>query len=100
MVRVGSLIHQVKGHLRRGAEQLLDAVGVVDAGELHDDAAVALAGDLRVEHARSVDAATDDLDGLLHGSRRARGHGDRVGGEHQGGTVRLGGDIEFGGAAG
>ncbi len=36
--RVGGLVHQVERHLRRRADQLLDAVRVVHAGQLHDDA--------------------------------------------------------------
>ncbi len=41
-------------------------------GKLHDDAVVALLGDLRVEHAGLVDAPAHDLDRLLHRPRRAR----------------------------
>jgi hypothetical protein len=42
--RVGRLVHQVERHVRGLAEQLLDPLGIADAGQLHHDAAVALAG--------------------------------------------------------
>ena len=67
--------------MRGLAEQLLDPVRVLDAGQLHDDAALALAGDLRIDHARLVDPPAHDLDRLLH-RRRSRAScsatGDRV----------------------
>ncbi len=63
--RIGALIHQAERHVGGLADQLLDAVGVADAGKLHDDAALALAGDLRIDDAGLVDAAADDLDRLL-----------------------------------
>ena len=62
---VGGLVHQTERHVGGLADQLLDAVGVADAGKLHDDAALALAGDLGIDHAGLIDAAADDLDGLV-----------------------------------
>ena len=41
-------------------------------GKLHDDAVVALLGDLRIDHAGFVDAPADDLDRLLHRALRPR----------------------------
>ena len=77
------------------AQQLLDPVGVADAGKLHDDARVALLGDLRVDHAGLVDAAADDLDGLLDGAAGAGVERDRRQRQDDG-AVRGGGHVEFG----
>ncbi len=46
-------------------------LGSLDARQLHDDAAVALAGDLRIDHTGFVDAAADDLDRLVDRAGRA-----------------------------
>ncbi len=70
--RIGGLVDQLERHVRGLAEQFLDAVGIADARQLHDDAAVALLGDLGVDHAGLVDAAADDLNRLLHRTQRPR----------------------------
>ena len=70
---VGVLVHQPEGHPRGLAQQFLDPVRILDARQLHHDAVIALAGDGGIDHARAVDAAAHDLDGLLHRQRwRAR----------------------------
>ena len=51
----------MEGQLGRALEQLADALGVVDAGQLDDDAGRALALDQRLGHAEAVDALADDL---------------------------------------
>ena len=43
-VGVGRLVHQLEGHVRGLAEQLLDPVRIADAGKLHDDAVCRPAG--------------------------------------------------------
>src|SRR5206468_710345 len=50
---------------RRAADQLLGALRVLDAGELHHDLVAALRLHGRLRHAELVDAVADDLEGLL-----------------------------------
>ena len=47
------------------ADQFLGLRGIGDARQLHDDPAVALAGNQRLAYAELVDAVPDDLDGAL-----------------------------------
>ncbi len=61
-------------HLGGLTEQPLDAVRIGDARQLHQDAVAALARDHRLVDAGLVDTAADDLDRLLHGTRRAVGN--------------------------
>ena len=70
--------------MRGLAQQFLDPVGIADAGQLHDDARVALLGDLRIDHAGLVDAAADDLDRLLHRPAAARVQRHRRQGQRDG----------------
>ena len=93
-VRVGRLVDQLERHVRGLAEQLLDPVGIADAGQLHDDAAVALLGDLRIDHAGLVDAAADDLDRLLHRAAGPRVQRDRRQRQRDR-AVRRRGQVEF-----
>ena len=51
--------------LRRGAENVLQLAGVLQARHLDQDAVVALALDVRLGGAEGVDAAAQDLDRLL-----------------------------------
>ena len=59
------LVDELEGHLRGRAEQLLDVLGIADAGQLDEDAVVAFALDGRLLGAGLVDAAADDLDRLV-----------------------------------
>src|SRR5712671_5728068 len=60
-----TLVHELKCQLRGAPEQLLDALRVVDAGQLDEDAVLPFALDRRLFCAGLVDAAADDLDRLL-----------------------------------
>jgi hypothetical protein len=55
-------IDELKCQLGGAAEQSLDVLGIVDARQLHQDAALPLALDRRLLGAGLVDAAADDLD--------------------------------------
>ena len=56
--------YAAEGQLCRGADQVAGLlVGV--AGQVNNDVAVTLRGDLSFRHTRGVDALTDDLDGLF-----------------------------------
>ena len=63
----------MKAHLRRGAEQRLDAARVLNAGQLDEQPVAALAHDRWLDNAGFVDAPPYDLEALLrapHGSMR------------------------------
>ena len=53
--------------MRGLAEQLFDAVGILDPRQLHDDPVVTLLRDLGVHDTRLINAAADDFNRLLHG---------------------------------
>ena len=57
---------EMKGHLRRLADEVLEAVRVVETRGLDENTVHALTLDARLERAELVDAAVDDLDRLLH----------------------------------
>src|SRR3546814_10225499 len=66
--RTGSdvLVHEAEAHHRRLAEQRLQALRVVEAGNLDDDAVRTLALDRRLAGARLVDAPAHHLHRLGH----------------------------------
>ena len=72
-------MHGVEGQLRRLADEVLELLGVLQAGELHEDAVGALAHDGRFRRAHGVDAAVDGFDrggrgaghAMLHALRRS-----------------------------
>ena len=49
----------------RAADQFFGPLGILDAGQLHDDLARALLLNRRFRHAKLVDAVTDDLERLF-----------------------------------
>ncbi len=62
----GAGVDQLEAQLGGAAEQRLDVLGIVDPRQLHQDAVLALALNLRLLGAGLVDAAADDLDRLVH----------------------------------
>ena len=76
-------------------KQLLDPIRVVDAGQLHDDAAVALSRDLWIDHAGFIDPAPHDFDRLLHRLNGPLMQRDRRQGQRDR-SIRLRGDIQIG----
>src|SRR5437879_3185147 len=60
-----ALVNQLKAQLGGAAQQRLDMLGIVDAGQLDEDAILPLALDRRLLGAGLVNAAADDLDRLL-----------------------------------
>src|ERR1700693_2195727 len=58
-------IHQLKCQLGGAPQQILDVLGIVDPRELDQDTVLPLTLDRRLLGASFVDAAADDLDGLL-----------------------------------
>jgi hypothetical protein len=70
VIRRHALIDKAEGHLRGLAEQRLDPLGILKAGELDQDLVGPLALDRRLAGACLVDAAADDLDRLLDGVLR------------------------------
>ena len=92
LVDRGAGVDQLKGQLGGASQQLLDMLGVGDAGQLHQDAILAFPLDGRLLDPGLVDAAANDLDRLIDGQlafllgrggaerHRARpGRGDRHG---------------------
>jgi hypothetical protein len=74
-------------------QEALDTVGVVHAGQLHDDAADALALDRRLGGAGLVDAAAHHLDRLLHRVGGAQIGGRFAQSDADVGAVGLDGDV-------
>ena len=62
----------MEGELRGLADELLQLLGVLQAGKLNEDAVCALAHDRRFRRAHVVDAAVDGFD------RRCGGTGDAL----------------------
>ena len=54
----------MKGHLRGLADELLEAFGIFNTRNLQKDSVVTLALNGRFAHARFVDTATNDFQGL------------------------------------
>jgi len=69
-------IDQLEGELRGAAEQRLDMLGVVDAGQLHQDAVRSLPLYRRLLGAGLVDPPPNDLDRLIDRLAAARLGGD------------------------
>src|SRR5204863_6366696 len=67
-----ALIDQLKGQLGGAPQQRLDAFGIVDSGQLDEDAVLPFALNRRLLGAGLVDPAADDLDRLLDGLAAAR----------------------------
>ena len=89
-------VDQLKGQLGGAAEQCLDVLGIVDAGQLHENAVLPLALDRRLLDPGLVDAAADDLDRLVDrlappGFGRHGAEADRPGsvGRDRHGQVRI-----------
>jgi hypothetical protein len=75
-VHVGGalLADEAEFELRRAAQELLQALRVLEARHLDEDAVGPLALDARLRGAGHVDAAADDLDGLLDRAAHLLGH--------------------------
>ena len=71
-------VDQLEGQLGGAPEQRLDVLGIVDAGQLDQDAVRALALDRRLLGPGLVDAAADDLDRLIDRLAAPRLGGDRA----------------------
>src|SRR6185437_2712630 len=82
------LVDEVEGQLGSAADELLDMLRIVDAGELDEDAVLPLALNDRFLGAGLVDAPAYDLDRLLDRRAGARFERDRVGLQRDVGAVR------------
>jgi hypothetical protein len=71
-------IDQLERQLGGAAQERLDLLRIVDAGELHQDAALPFALDRRLLRAGLIDATTDDFDRLLDCLAPARLGRDRA----------------------
>src|SRR5690606_29029909 len=69
---IGGKVNQMEGELRGLAEQPLDAVRIIEAGKLDENAVLPLTLDIRFIDAGLVHAATDNLDRLIDGRADAR----------------------------
>src|SRR5690606_31768806 len=78
VLQADSQVYEAEGQLRGASDELLDALGIVDAGELDDNAVLALALDSRFLGAGLVDATAHDLDRLVD-HRPARGDEGLIG---------------------
>ena len=85
-------IDELEGELGGLAQDVLDAVGVVDAGKLDQDALGALALDGRLAGAGLVDAPAHDLERLADRGIADRGQRRLVEGERDGAGLLVAGD--------
>ena len=72
VLHVLGVVNQLEFEHRGFADQFLGALGVLDAGELHQDFVVTFFGDGGFAHAELIDSIADGLERLVHRVRSNR----------------------------
>ena len=67
IARRRAFIDELEFELGGLAQQALERLRIVEAGNLHDDAVLALADDRRLARAQGVDTLAHDFNGRVHG---------------------------------